>query len=161
MVGSPGFAHSLCLGRSADSRINRIGNGRKQHKRRSQHHNEQCSHNGLSEQHGGWQSNRYSRWSDEPDHNPTDTDHQSDQQYYDHKLNRNWLDVCESEHHGNDRHDWNLDHPQCDNRNHSDLAYDGYYGISRRCSWIRWNDGHECNGNCRSDEFHGGNSWQY
>lgn len=159
MVGSSSFAHGLCLGRSANSRLDWIGNRRKQHKCWSRHNNQQRRHNGLSEQCGGWKPNRHSCWPDERDHNRTDNE---SEQQYDHKLDRNWFDVGQSEHHRNSGHDRKLDHPQYNNRNHSDLTWhDGHYGISRKHGWIHRNNGHECNGNRRSNELNGGNNWQY
>ena len=54
MVSCSGFAHGVCLGRSANSGIYWIGNWGKQHERRSEHNNKQHLYAWFSEQHGGW-----------------------------------------------------------------------------------------------------------
>ena len=52
MVSCSGFAHGVCLGRSANSGIYWIGNWGKQHQRRSKHNNKQHLDGWVSEQHG-------------------------------------------------------------------------------------------------------------
>ena len=51
MVSGSGFAHGLSLGRSANSGIYRIDNGREQHQHRPEHNNKQSGNGRLSERH--------------------------------------------------------------------------------------------------------------
>ena len=85
MVSGSGFAHGFCLGRSANSGIYGIDNGRKQHQHRSEHNNKQRSDSRLTEQHSsgfdGYCSrpNRHGSRSGDGDHRRTINYNESEQ----------------------------------------------------------------------------------
>ena len=108
MVSGSGFARGLCLGRSANSRIEWIGNGRKQHQRWSEHNNKQHGYGGFAEQHGR-RSDGYRRGSDERYHCGT-INYDKSKQCHDRKQpEQSWIDIRESEHRRKRRDDRNND----------------------------------------------------
>ena len=114
MVSSSGFARCICLGRSTDSRIYRIGHGRKQHQHRPEHNSNKSSDSRIANQHSDRRGYRLNR-RNHTGHSRTVNHHQS-KHHYESKFQHYWSDRNgnnihhaehdhDSEHHGNGRYD--------------------------------------------------------
>lgn len=132
MVSGSRTAGGLCLGRSANSRIGRIGNGRQQHEYRRVHDNKQHIHFGLTESD---RDRRHNRRHDAGEHRWTINHCESRCKHFHYKSEQHKFHI-RAEHDGNSpqhEHDWNND----SKRNHRP------HGIGRRQLRIDWDHGHE------------------